>query len=89
MLSTYDNIGTTNIGNLRETFFVNQFNNGIGIHLAEQGDFLIDEKYTFEVGEKNKTQAQIHNVKNSYLATDNIEIGINNIIPVWLFGFMY
>ena len=78
-----------NIGNLRETFFVNQFNNGIGIHLAEQGDFLIDEKYTFEVGEKNKTQAQIHNVKNSYLATDNIEIGINNIIPVWLFNFMY
>ena len=87
MLSTYDNIGTMNIGNLRETFFVNQFKNGTIINLAEQGDFLIDEKHTFEIGEKNKTQAQIHNVKNSYLAKDNIEI--NNIIPVWLFGFMY
>ena len=87
MLSTYDNIGTMNIGNLRETFFVNQFTNGTIIHLTEHGDFLIDEKYTFEIGEKNKTQAQIHNVKNSYLAKDNIEI--NNIIPVWLFGFMY
>ena len=75
------------ICNLRETFFVNQCNNCTIIHVAEQGDFLIDEKYTFEIGEKNKTQAQIHNVKNSYLATDNIEI--NNIIPVWLFGFMY
>ena len=87
MLFTYDNIGTVNIGNLRETFFVHQCNNFTIIHVAEQGDFLIDEKYTFEIGEKNKTQAQIHNVKNSYLATDNIEI--NNIIPVWLFGFMY
>ena len=87
MLSTYDNIGTMNIGNLRETFFVNQFKNGTIFHLAEQGDFLIDEKHTFEIGGKNKTQAQIRNVKNSYLAKDNIEI--NNIIPVWLFGFMY
>ena len=81
--------GNTNVGNLRETFFVNQFKNRTVMHLAEHGDFLIDEKYTFEIGGKNKTQAQIHNVKNSYLAKDNIEIGINNIIPVWLFGFMY
>ena len=54
MLSTYDNIGTMNIGNLRETFFVNQFKNGTIIHLAEQGDFLIDEKHTFEIGKKTK-----------------------------------
>ena len=87
MLSTCDNIGTTKIGNLRETFFVNQFTNVTIIHLTEHGDFLIDEKHTFEIGKKNKTQAQIRNVKNSYLAKDNIEI--NNIIPVWLFGYMY
>ena len=79
----------TNVGNLRETFFVNQFKNLALIHLAEQGDFLIDEKYTFEIGGKNKTQAQIHNIKNSYIAKDNIEVGIGNIIPVWLFGFLY
>ena len=79
----------TNIGNLRETFFVNQFKNLAVIHLADQGDFLINEKYTFEIGGKNKTQTQIHNVKNSYLAKDNIEVGIRNIIPVWLFGFLY
>ncbi|MBP2283903.1 putative AAA+ superfamily ATPase [Flavobacterium sp. CG_23.5] len=81
--------GNTNVGNLRETFFVNQFKNLAVIHLADQGDFLIDEKYTFEIGGKNKTQVQIHNVKNSYIAKDNIEIGIGNIIPVWLFGFLY
>lgn len=79
----------TNVGNLRETFFVNQFKNLATIHLADYGDFLINEKYTFEIGGKNKTQIQIHNVKNSYIAKDNIEVGIGNIIPIWLFGFLY
>jgi len=45
----------TNVGNLRETFFVNQFKNIAVIHIAEQGDFLINEKYTFEIGGKTKT----------------------------------
>lgn len=79
----------TNVGTLRETFFINQFKNLAVIHLADHGDFLINEKYTFEIGGKNKTQTQIHNIKNSYLAKDNIEVGIRNIIPVWLFGFLY
>lgn len=79
----------TNVGNLRETFFVNQFKNLAVIHLAEQGDFLINEKYTFEIGGKNKKQVQIQNIDNSFIAKDNIEIGIGNVIPVWLFGFLY
>lgn len=81
-----DNVNT---GNLRETFFVNQFKHLATIHLAEQGDFLINEKYTFEVGGKNKTQVQLKNINNGYIAKDNIEIGFGNVIPVWLFGFMY
>lgn len=79
----------TNVGNLRETFFVNQFKNLAVIHLADQGDFLIDEKYTFEIGGKNKKQIQIQNVNDSFIAKDNIEIGAGNVIPVWLFGFLY
>jgi uncharacterized protein len=78
-----------NVGNLRETFFVNQFKNLAVIHLADQGDFLIDEKYTFEIGGKNKKQVQIQNIDNSFIAKDNIEIGAGNVIPVWLFGFLY
>lgn len=78
-----------NIGNLRETFFVNQFKDLLKINLAEKGDFLIDDKFTFEVGGKDKSQKQIRDVSNAYLAKDNIEIGVGNIIPVWLFGFMY
>lgn len=79
----------TNVGNLRETFFVNQFKFLATIHLSEQADFLINEKYTFEVGGKGKTQTQIKNISNAFVAKDNIEIGFGNNIPVWLFGFMY
>ena len=80
---------SVNIGNLRETFFINQFKHLATIHLAEQADFLIDGKYTFEVGGKNKTQVQIQGINNAFIAKDNIEIGFGNVIPVWLFGFMY
>ena len=80
---------SVNVGNLRETFFINQFKHLATIHLAEQADFLIDGKYTFEVGGKNKTQVQIQGTNNAFIAKDNIEIGFGNVIPVWLFGFMY
>lgn len=52
-------------------------------------DFVIDKTYTFEIGGKNKTKKQIANVENAYVAKDSIEIGFGNIIPIWLFGFMY
>lgn len=80
---------SVNVGNLRETFFINQFKHLAAIYLAEQADFLIDGKYTFEVGGKNKTQVQIQGINNAFIAKDNIEIGFGNVIPVWLFGFMY
>lgn len=79
----------TNVGNVRETFFLNQF---IGLHeinLSPVADFLIDKRFTFEIGGKNKSKKQIAGVSDAYVAKDGIEIGIGNIIPVWLFGFMY
>lgn len=79
----------TNIGNVRETFFLNQFKGLHEINLSETADFLIDKTCTFEIGGKNKTQKQIANTENSYVAKDGIEIGFGNIIPVWMFGFMY
>jgi|SRR5690554_1675172 len=79
----------TNIGNVRETFFVNQFKDLHEINLSKTADFVIDKTYTFEIGGKNKTKKQIAALENAYVAKDNIEIGFGNIIPVWLFGFMY
>ncbi|MDX9789366.1 MAG: AAA family ATPase [Candidatus Kapabacteria bacterium] len=79
----------TNIGNVRETFFLNQFKGLKEINLSEVSDFVIDKKYTFEIGGKNKSKKQITNLKNAFVAKDSIEIGFGNNIPVWLFGFMY
>lgn len=79
----------TNIGNVRETFFVNQFKGLHEINLSTSADFIIDQTYTFEIGGKNKTKKQIDHSSNAYVAKDNIEIGFGNIVPVWLFGFMY
>lgn len=79
----------TNIGNVRETFFLNQFKDLHEINLSEVADFLIDKTYLFEIGGKNKTKKQIANLENAYLAKDGIEIGFGTVIPVWLFGFMY
>lgn len=79
-----------NPGTIRETFFMNQFwNAGHKVHLAQKGDFLIDEEWIFEVGGKNKKSNQVKYEKNGFLALDEIEIGFGHNIPLWLFGFLY
>lgn len=78
-----------NIGTLRETFFANQVCINHQLTLAQQGDFIIDNTYTIEVGGAHKNFNQIANIPNSYLAIDDLPQGINNKIPLWLFGFMY
>jgi predicted AAA+ superfamily ATPase len=76
-------------GAVRETFFLNQLKSGHETHLAEKGDFLIDRRYTFEIGGKGKNKSQILGIPNSYVVRDDMEIGAMNIIPLWLFGFLY
>ncbi len=76
-------------GNIRETFFANIVSSFYEIKTADRGDFLVDSKYTFEVGGKNKGFSQISGVTNSFLALDDIETGFRQKIPLWLFGFLY
>jgi len=76
-------------GNLRETFFINQLSYAHLVEYTDKGDFRIDGTTTVEVGGKNKTNKQIQTVKNSFIAADDIEIGLSNKIPLWLFGFLY
>lgn len=78
-----------NIGNVRETFFANQLSYHHKINFIEQTDFLVNEKYVFEIGGKNKKELQIKDLKNAFIVSDNIEFGFKNKIPLWLFGFMY
>ena len=77
------------IGAVRETFFANQMKHLHELHLAEKGDFLVDRTYTFEIGGKNKNTKQIQGVNNSFVVRDDMEVGALNIIPLYLFGFLY
>ncbi|KAF0218058.1 MAG: ATPase [Geobacteraceae bacterium] len=76
-------------GAMRETFLLNMLRTGHSVSVPGQGDFLVDDTITFEVGGKNKDGRQIRNVANAWLALDGIEIGHGNRIPLWLFGYLY
>jgi len=78
-----------NTGTLRETFFCQQLSVKHKVHMSPKSDFLIDKRYTFEIGGKAKTSKQIEGITNSYIAADGIEYGFTNRIPLWLFGFLY
>ena len=79
----------SDVGNIRETFFVNQTLSAHRVNLHDKGDFILDGKYTIEVGGRNKDFKQIKSIEESYLALDNIEIGFGSKIPLYLFGFLY
>ncbi len=80
---------TIQVGNVRETFFANQVHEAHRIQYPLKGDFIVDEKYIFEIGGKGKGPKQVENIKNAYIAADDIEYGFGNKIPLWLFGFLY
>lgn len=95
---SYALTSSADIGSLREAFFVNQIKNALSeknrfmdesVYASKKGDFLVDGKYTFEIGGKNKGFEQIKDIPNSYVTSDDIEIGYKNKIPLWLFGFLY
>ncbi len=77
------------IGNLRETFFLNQLTQNHIVTYPKYGDFMVDEKYLFEIGGKSKNYKQIAGIENSYIVADDIEYSFGNKIPLWLFGFLY
>ena len=77
-----DNI---NNRNLRTTFFYNQVGYQHKITSSQRLDFKVADKYEFMVGGKY-TQAK---GENHFASADMIEIGEGNVIPLWLFGFLY
>ncbi len=79
---------SSNKGTLRESFFTSMLANH-RIKYSKIGDYLIDETYLFEIGGKNKDFSQIKSLPNSYLAIDDIELGSERKIPLWLLGFLY
>jgi predicted AAA+ superfamily ATPase len=79
----------TDTGNIRETFFLNQLSYNHTVEYSNRVDFKIDNKFLFEIGEKNKSGKQIKDTSNAYIAADNIEYGFDKKIPLWMFGILY
>jgi len=78
-----------NEGNIRETFFLNQLKVGNSVEYPSKGDFMVNNKFIFEVGGRGKSQKQLKDLTNAFIVKDNIEIGSGNTIPLWLFGLLY
>ena len=83
------NIAEFEIGTARETFFLNALSQNYDVTYPAKGDFLVESKFLFEVGGRNKNFSQIKDIENSFIAFDDVEIGYGNKIPLWLFGFLY
>lgn len=79
----------TNVGTLRETFFLNQLKAVTNVTSSKTTDFVINNKYMFEIGGKNKNFNQVKDMPDSFIAIDDIEYGLGKKIPIWLFGFLY
>lgn len=76
------------IGNVRETFFMNQTRVLHDVISSSVSDFEIDGK-TFEIGGRKKGQKQIERATDGNIVKDDIETGFANVIPLWHFGLMY
>lgn len=78
-----------NRGSLRESFFVSQMKIGHTIKYVQEGNFEVDDTYTFEIGGKNKEFNQIKYLPDSFVVADELEVGFGHKIPLWLFGMLY
>jgi uncharacterized protein len=76
-------------GSMRECFFHNQVSEKHQVFASDAADFLVDERFHFEIGGKSKSRRQIKNLGEAFVVKDDMEVGHENIIPLWLFGFLY
>lgn len=76
------------IGNVRETFFMNQLRVVSDVMCSSVSDFFAEGR-TFEIGGRKKGKKQIAGVENGFVVKDDIETGYANVLPLWAFGLMY
>jgi len=78
-----------NIGTAREVFFHNMLSKDHELTIPINGDFLVDGKIVFEIGGDKKSFNQVKDFQKAYVVRDNVELGFQSKIPLWLFGFLY
>jgi len=72
---------------LRETFLYNNLQRDNKVNeSSENAHFLVEKKYNISVYGKDDNFV---NRAGQYYAVDMLEVGQGNMIPLWLFGFLY
>lgn len=82
-------LGSPMIGAQRECTFASFLSVAHRVGFPKDGDFIVDNRYLFEVGGKGKGFSQIRDIPDSFVVADDIEFGFGNKIPLWLFGLLY
>lgn len=71
----------------RKTFFYNSLHSRHKVNTCKYHlDFCIDQQYHFSCENKPES-SKVYS--KALFAVDDLEIGIKNTIPLWLFGFLY
>ncbi len=75
-----------NMQAVRESFFFNQLMKDNRLNEADKNaHFLVNGRYSFRIEEN----ARVKNNAELCYAVDKTEIGEGNVMPLWLFGFLY
>ena len=74
---------------LFETFLHNQLRISHQINLTEGDSYLIDLEYEFEMGWKPGRSKKGKGNPKAYVVSADAESGSGNLIPLWMFGFLY
>jgi len=77
--------------NLNETFLANQLAYRHKMTIPVTGSLLTDNGILLVAENENTDENNIRSSKsdNRYIASDSIEFGNSNVIPLWMFGFLY
>jgi predicted AAA+ superfamily ATPase len=78
-----------NIGTVRETFAQSMLSVHHQLAIPKKGDFIVDYKYTIEIGGATKKRKQLTEIENAWIVRDDIEIGSTGIVPLWSLGMLY
>ncbi|HLG03796.1 MAG TPA: AAA family ATPase [Bacteroidia bacterium] len=81
--------GEVEKGSVRETFFLSQVAPHYKVTMPPAGDFMLNNKFVFEVGGKGKDSKHIRGIKNSRVVRDDLEFPVGNVLPLWMFGLLY
>lgn len=72
---------------LNETFFYNQVSISASVKKGDRkNQFFVNDDYHFRIEMQNKRYTKSH---ARYVVVDTMQTGENNVIPLWLFGFLY